>query len=273
MPEFEIHRHNVHYTDTGAGMPVLFGHSSASTGGQWKALINMLAPRYRCLAPDHIGYGRTAVYRGTPDIISLELDILEKLLHKLNAPVHLVGHSYGGALVTRLALRLPRYVRSLTIVEPTFFHLLDQFGKTDADEEIKQVANRTVQLVDAGLHEQAARNFIAYWVSSGAFDAMPAKIQAAVAKGMEKVSTEWQTIIPGPSPSPDELARLSCPKFLVSGGQTTYAAHCVMDIMRQIWPDAIYWQLDEANHMLPVTHPAEVNAQIEQFLLTMDGSL
>ena len=43
----------------GAGTPVLLLHSSASTNAMWAPIIDVLKARFRVIAPDLIGYGRT----------------------------------------------------------------------------------------------------------------------------------------------------------------------------------------------------------------------
>jgi hypothetical protein len=42
-------------------------HSSTASSGQWQDLIKRMSGRYRLVAPDHIGYGRTAAYSGPVD--------------------------------------------------------------------------------------------------------------------------------------------------------------------------------------------------------------
>ena len=51
---------------------------------------------------------------------------LAAFIHQLNAgPVHLVGLSMGGRLITMVALEHPDLLRSLTVLEPPLHDLLD----------------------------------------------------------------------------------------------------------------------------------------------------
>ena len=43
----------------GAGAPVLLLHGSVSSAAMWTPVIDALKSRFRVLAPDLIGYGRT----------------------------------------------------------------------------------------------------------------------------------------------------------------------------------------------------------------------
>ena len=274
MPVFSIHNHSVFYKQEGSdGTRVLLGHSSASTGGQWKAFMAGMSDQYQLLAPDHIGYGKTASFAGTPDIYTLEVDALEHILNMQEGAIHLVGHSYGGLLVGQLALRHPTRIRSLTLVEPTFFHLLNLHGKQEAFLEIRSVAERVIHLSALDKDKEAARGFIDYWVGAGGFDRMKEKIQAFIVAAMPKVALEFQTIFDLAGNLHQSLPALTCPKLLVSGGKSTQAAHGVVEILRDYWPDATTWMLDEGGHMLPVSHPKPVNARIKAFILDVDAKM
>ena len=86
MPNLVSHGVNVFYRDEGEGIPIILGHSSTGSSGQWRQLIDRLSERYRFLAPDHLGYGRTGACPGEPPMFDLEISIIEKLvdLAKLN---------------------------------------------------------------------------------------------------------------------------------------------------------------------------------------------
>ncbi len=50
------------------------------------------------------------------------------------APFHLVGHSYGGAVALQFALSHPDRLLSLTLVEPSCFHVLNELDPRYIDE-------------------------------------------------------------------------------------------------------------------------------------------
>jgi pimeloyl-ACP methyl ester carboxylesterase len=128
MPEIRVYGVDVFYRDEGTGPGVLLGHSSTGSGGQWRSLMARLSGRYRLIAPDHLGYGRTGAYIGKEPPVEHELAILHKLIEVLGGCAHLLGHSYGGALAARYAVRAPANVRTLTLIEPALFYLLKPAG-------------------------------------------------------------------------------------------------------------------------------------------------
>ncbi len=266
MPQISVHGVNVFYRDEGSGPAVILGHSSTASGGQWRPLIGRLSNEYRLLAPDHLGYGRTGPWPGDLPLMEHEKAIIAALIDLVANPVHLVGHSFGGAIMARVAADAPERVRSLTMIEPTLFHLLAPAGKVKEHEEIRAVADRTIQFAEAGNPEEAARGFIGYWVGAGAYDAMEPRIREPITTGIAKLRVEWPTAFEERGATVHALSALSMPILLIAGTKTTRAARGVGDVLRGIWPDAQFAEITDAGHMSPVTHPQRVNELIENFL-------
>src|SRR5262245_52774525 len=136
MPQISVLGVDIFYRDEGAGPAVVLGHSSTASSAQWRSLFGRLRNRYRLVAPDHLGYGRTGAYPGDRPLIDHEIAIITALIALIAEPVHLVGHSMGGALMARTAVRAPERVLSATLIEPTLFYLLALAGQTAAPDEI-----------------------------------------------------------------------------------------------------------------------------------------
>ena len=86
-------------TERGEGPPVVLLHASGLGAQQWGAFLPRIAEKHRALAPDLIGYGKSAAWPD-PDHFELEADlaVVRAVVAHAGAPVHLVGHSYGGVL-------------------------------------------------------------------------------------------------------------------------------------------------------------------------------
>ena len=90
----------------------------------WTPVINALKARFRLIAPDLIGYGRTDAW---PDEYEFGLDdelrLIEPLIAHQPGGCHVVAHSYGGVVALALARAGRVGIRSLTLIEPVAFHM------------------------------------------------------------------------------------------------------------------------------------------------------
>jgi pimeloyl-ACP methyl ester carboxylesterase len=117
MPSLAVDGVELHYEERGSGPPVVFSHGLLWSGGMFDAQVAALSSRYRCIAYDHRGQGRSAT-SPTPYDIERLTDDGAALIEKLGAaPCHFVGLSMGGFVGLRLAAHRPELLRSLTLVE------------------------------------------------------------------------------------------------------------------------------------------------------------
>jgi pimeloyl-ACP methyl ester carboxylesterase len=97
---------NMHYIDEGAGAPLLFVHGTPSWSFEWRRAILMLRERYRCIAPDHLGFGlsdKPVHDRLLPRDHTNRLGCLISALDLRD--VTLVVHDFGGPIATPLVVR------------------------------------------------------------------------------------------------------------------------------------------------------------------------
>lgn len=228
-------------------------HCSGSSGRQWDAYAQRL-PGVRIEAPDLLGYGPAPgsgfAYR--PVTLDEEAERLEPLL--ADGPVHLAGHSYGGAVALQLALRRPQRVLSVTVYEPVRFRLLQaDAGSVPLGQAIVAVGRRISRTARAGCHEQAAALFVDYWSGPGSWQRMPAGRQQALADRMPKVAAEFGALFKDPVP-PAAYRRLPMPVRLVAGTASPLPARRVAEVLHAACPQAQLATLPEAGHMAPITH-------------------
>jgi len=153
MPVVEVNGAKVAYVEAGRGEPVVLLHCTGGASTQWQALSASLQARYRVLAPDLHGYGDTDPWPGRgPLTLADEAAIVAALIDEGGAPVHLVGHSYGGAVALRAALEQPDRVANLVLIEPASFHLLGNGNVADEVlfDEIQGVAEAIWYAVASG---------------------------------------------------------------------------------------------------------------------------
>src|SRR5262245_30726925 len=245
---------------------VLLLHCSGSSGAQWRSLIEKMRRRYRVVAPDLIGYGQAAPWSGEG---AFSLAREAAALRIPDEPFHLVGHSYGGGVALHIARTRPDRVLSLTLIEPSAFHLLRGGDGIDqaALHEIGQVAADSQAALATGEYMQAFGRFVDYWSGPGAWAAMPAEKRNVYAPQLAKVALDFHALLSEPA-SIEDLKDITAPTLIVQGGCTTLPARCVCHRLRRALPAARFEVVRGAGHMLPVTHREAVNALVAEHLAT-----
>jgi pimeloyl-ACP methyl ester carboxylesterase len=102
----------------GEGEPVVLVHGLSGSAANWVELLPELAERYRVLAVDLPGHGRSvspARRAGVGDFVAAVAAVVE---HEEARPALLAGHSFGGLVALRLAQARPELVRGLLLVAP-----------------------------------------------------------------------------------------------------------------------------------------------------------
>lgn len=104
------------YTERGAGPLVVFMHGLLATSAMFDELIDSLADRYRCVAVDWPGHGRSGFDPAGWTVEDLLCGVIH-LLDQLEASTaSLVGLSQGAAASLRVALRNPDRVDALVMM-------------------------------------------------------------------------------------------------------------------------------------------------------------
>ena len=239
----------------GAGNPVLLLHSSASSSAMWLPLVDLLKVRFRVLAPDLIGYGRTDPWPDGRDFsVAEEVRLIELLLRNEPAGVHVVGHSFGGVVALHLALARRIAIRSLTLIEPVAFFILRHAEEQAALAEITAVSEAYRTHLAAGETDAALRGFIDYWAGAPVWDFMEEAARMPMRRSAGKVVLDFQITMS--DPGLDALRALSLPVRLWSGDASRVPTRRIAEILAELLPNATLEIVKGANHLLPLTHAA-----------------
>lgn len=256
--------------EAGTGPTVVCLHANASTSGQWRGLMELLAPAHQVLAPDSYGSGKSPDWP-SERVITLddEVDFIEPVLARAAAPFVLVGHSYGAAVALKAALRQPGRVSALVLYEPTLFALIEaDAAPPNPAEGIRAAVARAAAALDAGDRNAAAGEFIDYWMGPGAWAATPAARQAPIAEAVTNVRRWAHALFSEPTPRA-AFAALDMPVLYLLGARSTEAAKGVARLLMPVLSRLQSHTFDALGHMGPVTHPEVVNAAIQNFLASL----
>jgi pimeloyl-ACP methyl ester carboxylesterase len=259
-------RIQAHVRSHGAGAPLILLHSSASSGRQWQPLMQQLGSQLQSFAVDLYGHGSTPAWSNArPMTLEDDCELLTPLLDRYG-PVHLVGHSYGGAIALKTAIRNPEQVLSIALYEPVLFRLALDYQRRDRTaQDVLQAAASIRNWLERGALERAAERFIDYWSGAGAWAQTPPMQRALIAARMPAVVAQFHALF-GDGTTRTDLGGITVPMLYLTGARTRPIARRVGELIELAIPHGIYRRVEAAGHMGPVTHAAAVNAQIAGFL-------
>ena len=255
------------FREAGAGPSVVCLHSSASSSGQWRALMDRLAGRFRVIAVDLYGSGKTVAWpQDQPMLLDDEIALLRSVFRAAGDRFHLIGHSYGGAIALKAALTHQDRLTSLVLYEPVLFSvLMANASQSDAAREIVAVRDDTIRLVDEGDLNASAERFVDYWTGDGAWAAIPEPRRPAIAEAIRAVKPEWHAVFHESTPLA-AFAEINVPTLLLTGTSSKASALAVARLLTKVLPRVRVQEIEGVGHMAPVTHPERINPLIERFL-------
>lgn len=259
--------HSVFFREAGSGPGVVCLHSNASSSGQWRSLMDMLAPSFHVLAADSYGSGKSPPWPSDRKVgLREEVALIEPVFDRAGETFTLIGHSYGAAIALIAALEHPDRIESLALYEPTFFSLLDAESPppNDADGIRNAVADALLAL-ETGDADAAARHFIDYWMGPGTWDHMPERNKPAITASITSIGGWSNALLGEPTPLL-AFSTLDIPVLFMIGKQSPSSSRGVAKLLTGALPQVEVVEFEDLGHMGPVTHPDVVNQRILRFL-------
>lgn len=239
-----------------ARTPVVFLHGTAGSRRQWQDIIDRLPGGFEGLALDLPGYAAHEVPRA-PLSLSAEAEMILQRLRAFGRPVHLVGHSYGGALALRVALTRPDMVKSLTLFEPAIFHLLRDGHPVERQmfAHIAGLAQEIGLAASAGRPDWGAARFVDFWNGPGSFAQYAPETREKVIARMDLIRANFSALHQETWPLGD-CTRVTCPMLGLYGESSPLLSQHLIRLVAGQMPQAKVLPIAGAGHMLPVTHAA-----------------
>lgn len=256
-------------SETGEGEPLVLLHSGAGEARDWRRFKAELPAGYRCAALDFYGCGGTPSWPGPAALtIDDQAHLVATLARNLGVPVHLCGHSYGGAIALRLVVTRPELVRTLSLIEPQCYPLLRETGDP-LFEECESGWTRFCAAVHAGEPERGWRQFIDYYSGDGFWD----RLRPEVRKSFLATSPieRWAVLFSNPT-TLDDVRLVQVPTLVLCGETTTAPERRMCELIAGATPHAELGVLPAAGHMSPITHPKEVADRIARHISTPPGA-
>lgn len=263
MPYLTANDVSLHYEDTGDGPEtILFSHGLLWSSRMFAGQIDHLKDRYRVIAYDHRGQGRSEVTPRGYDMDTLTEDALA-LMDALNVQrCHFAGLSMGGFVALRLAARHPERIQSLILMETT--------AQPEPEENIPRY--RMLNTIVKFLGPWAVKKPVMKIMFGEAFlqdpdrEALRKQWEKELTSNKRSITRAVQGVIDRRPVLPEELAAIQCPTLIIVGEQDVATTPEKSEYLHKYIPGSKLVYIPRAGHTSSVEEPAAVNTAIEEFL-------
>ena len=247
-------------------------HGSLGSGRQWTRLAEQLGGGYHVMAPDISGYGSNPAGPLLPTTLVEEVARLGDQIDRAAGAIHLVGHSYGGAIAFKMATASPYAgrIRSLTLIEPILPTLLrENIPDRRLHDLFAKLGNDISHDLWNGLHMEALDKFLQFWNGSGPGERLSDPVRLRMIQQMEKVAFDFTAVL-GERDVGAAASGLRVPTLLYSGGLSPYLTQRIVGRLASMIPGAQAKHLPAAGHMLPLSHAGIINPDIARHIMRAD---
>jgi pimeloyl-ACP methyl ester carboxylesterase len=231
-------------------------HGSASTAKQWQSLADTLHGSVHFIAPDLPGYGTAATDNGA------RLAALERAVAGRTACLHLVAHSFGGAVALKFANARPERIASLTLYDP-----IAAGQGTGLPAELEAIWTRHRDGCDAGLME----TFLTFWggdMAWAALNTMQRTRLIAQAPGLRRDMSE----VAAGQWALDKISYRG-PLTILRGGRSPSLTYRMAGAIAARHRQARIVELEGFGHLSPITQAQAVNRRLCQVLIEQGADL
>ncbi len=278
----------MHYVDEGGGTEtLLLLHGEPTWGYLFRQQIPAWSRHARVIAPDHMGFGKSATPQDRTYWLQNHIDNLEAFVLALDLwDITLVMHDFGGPTGMGLAARHPERIKRIVSVNgPTPFGQADLVDRLTSNAGVSPWFQWILQAEAQGILEEVlghldynilstlklngfVRNEIVTdsWIKAyGAPFPTPAQAAGGIgwAKGFATGAHQFE------DPDPQSKAKiLKKPALAIWGMQDrTLDAEHFLPLFSQLFPDARVRRLTGAGHYSPEDAPDEVTQLVIDFLV------
>ncbi len=269
MPQIEVNGTTLFYVDTGPGSTgetIAFSHGLLWGVELFEPQIAALKDRYRCIAWDHRGQGKSAADPNRT-VIDMELvwqDAVALLEALKSGPVHLCGLSMGGFVGMRMGARRPDLVKSLILIETSSDpEPVENLGKY-------RLLTKMVKALGQALSKPLIRSQVLPIMLGKTILADKARKADVKRFGdiMGRRGDIWRAVngVSARAGIHIELSRVTVPTLVIVGEEDVATVPAKAEKIASAISRAKLVRIPRAGHSSTVEEPALVTAALEEFL-------
>jgi 3-oxoadipate enol-lactonase len=243
-------------TEQGSGPALLLLHGAMITGEMFQLVIGHFAARHRVIVPDLRGHGRSRKLPPPYSAAQLASDLARLLDHLGIGKAAVLGYSQGGAIAQQLVLDYPNRCDRLVLACTYAFNVatfrerlegylvplllkvmgMRRFAKLIMAQGLKRLPNARANWVAGLIADQSPELMIEAWKTAMTFD------------------------------SRHRLAEIKHPALVIAASDDNAVPLHHAKMLHEGIPGSKLVLIDDADHALIWTHPAELVRVTEEFL-------
>jgi (E)-2-((N-methylformamido)methylene)succinate hydrolase len=235
--------------ERGCGPSIVLIHGVGLRAEAWNAQITALSQWYRVQAVDMPGHGES----DGADLQSLA-EFTDAIAAGIDFPALVMGHSMGAMIALDLASRYRSLVTGVVALNAIFQRSAEaaqavQARASELDGQTVADPSGAIQRW-FGVVKSAEADACQTWLT----EVNPAAYQSA-----------YRIFAHEDGPAPDRLAQLDCPALFLTGSDEPNSTPLMSKKMAALCPAGEAQIIADAAHMMPMTHPNEVNNALQAF--------
>ncbi len=253
----------MHYIDTGSGEEtIVFSHGLLFDNEIFAKQIEHFKDRYRCIAFDHRGQGKSPVTKDGYDMDTLAQDAID-LIEKLGVgPCHFAGLSMGGFVAMRVAVRRPDLIKSVTLLDTS----------ANAEEAENKAGYRKLNFIGRWFGFRLVINKVMPIMFSTTFMNDPAraderKYWADLICANDRIgATRAVSGVIDRQGFGDQIEKIERPTLIIVGEEDTATVPAKSEFMHGKIKGSKLVKIPRAGHLSTIEAPNAVNDAMDDFL-------
>jgi pimeloyl-ACP methyl ester carboxylesterase len=266
MPVSIINGIRIYSEWQGEGAPVVLVHGSWGDHHSWDPVVPGFGQAFRTLTYDRRGHSRSERLTSQGSIEEDVADLAQLISSQRVAPAHIIGNSFGGSIVLRLAATRPDLFASLTVHEPPLIGLL---GNDPGLPAVQQRLEAVILTLQSGRTELGAQQFVeTVALGPGMWDKLPPAIRQSFVVNaptwLDEMNDQGAFVL--------DLGRLAAfdrPALISRGDQSPPFFGTILDKIGDALPHARRHTFNGAGHVPHLTHPDDFVSIVGGFIRSL----
>ena len=256
------------YAERGKGEPVILVHGALGDYRTWSPQLDALSHRYHVISYSR-RYHQAGVLnseardythrRNVDDLIAI-IDAIQL------GPVHLVGHSYGGAVAALVAMERPELVGSLVLGEPTLFSMLSHPNDMVSLRLHRIALNVVRKLTEHGEQRLAVHEYCNIVLGKDSLAELRLEALLGITQNIHTLGPTLRTYFEVTELDRSRARTIKTPTLVIAGELSPKIYGAIIREVVNSLPNSELLTLAGASHGLQIDNAVDFNEAVLEFL-------